>query len=124
MERLNKLSLGIRGQTLGEDKNCPPVASPTTTDHKAPMMDVLQTLFDAPQQTLVHLSPVIGWEQNPSLSESVSWDLPPGGPLCTMLPISAEVICPDAVPFRCQARLCSRFLPDLPSSQQPTSQAA
>ena len=55
MERLDKLSLGIRGQTLGKDKDCPPVASPAIADHIAFSTDTLQKSFDAPQQTLVHL---------------------------------------------------------------------
>ena len=46
MEHLDELSLGVRGQTLGEDKDCPPVALPTTADHMASMMDALQTSFD------------------------------------------------------------------------------
>ena len=57
MECLDDLSLGILGQTLGKDKDCPPVASPTTADHMASSMDVPQTSFDAPRQTLVYLGP-------------------------------------------------------------------
>ena len=78
MERLDELSLGIRGLTLGEDKDCPTVASPTATDHTASLVDMPQTSFDVLQQTLVCLSPAIRWEQDPTLSESISWDLPPG----------------------------------------------
>ena len=57
MERLDELSLGVRGQTLGKDKDHPPVALPATADHMASSMDMLQTSFDVLQQTLVHLSP-------------------------------------------------------------------
>ena len=90
MERLDELSLGVRGQTLGKDKDCPPVASPAATDHMASSMDAPQTSFDAlPWQTLVHLGLAIRWEQDPTLSKSVSRDLPPGVPLCTVLPTSA-----------------------------------
>ena len=89
MERLEELSLGIRGQTSGKDKDHPPVASPITTEHTASMMDMLQTSFDALWQTLVHLGPAVRWEQDPTLSKSVSWDLPPGVPLHAMLTTSA-----------------------------------
>ena len=78
MERLDELSLGIRGETLGKDKDCPLVASSTTADHMASSTDALQTSFDMPHQTLVHLGPAIMREQDPTLSESVSQDLPPG----------------------------------------------
>ena len=89
MERLDELRLGIRGQTLGKDKDCPPIASPAATDHTASLTDMPQTLFDSPWQTLVHLGPAIRWEQDLTSSESVSQDLPPGVLLYTMLPISA-----------------------------------
>ena len=88
MERLDELSSGIRGQTMGEGKDCRPVASPTTADHMPTMSDALQTLFDVPRQTLVHLGPAIRWEQDPSLSKSNNWDFPLGAPLCTMPPKS------------------------------------
>ena len=78
MERLNELSLDVRGQIMGEDKDHPPVASPTTADHMASTSDMLQTLFDVPHQTLVHLGPAIRWEQDLSLSKSNSQDFPPG----------------------------------------------
>ena len=71
MECLDELSLGIRGQTLGKDKDYPPVASPTTIDHMASTSDVPQTSFDALHQSLVHLGLAISWEQDPTLSESV-----------------------------------------------------
>ena len=89
IERLDNLSLGIRGQTSGKDKDCPLVASPAATDLMASSTDAPQTSFDAPWQTLVYLSPTVRWEQDPSSSESVSQDLPPGVPLCTMPPTSA-----------------------------------
>ena len=89
MERLDDLSLGVLGQTLGKDKDCPPVASPATADHTASSMDALQTSFNALCQTLVHLGPGIRWEQDHSSSESVSRELPPGALLCAALPTSA-----------------------------------
>ena len=89
MERLDKLSLGVRGQTLSKDKDCPPVAYPAATDHMASSMDALKTSLDVPWQTLVHLGLAVRWEQYPTLSKSVSRDLPPGVPLCTVLPTSA-----------------------------------
>ena len=89
MERLDDLSLGVLGQTLGEDKDYLPVASPTATDHMASSIDVPQTSFDALCQTLVHLCPAVRWEQDHSLSESVSWEFPPGVPLCAVTPTSA-----------------------------------
>ena len=89
MERLDELSLGVRGQTLGKDKSRPPVASPTTTDHMASLIDMPQTSFDAPWQTLVYLSLAVRWEQDPTLSKSISQNLPLGAPLCTAPPTSA-----------------------------------
>ena len=89
MERLDDLSLGVLGQALGEDKDHLLVASPTTTDHTASSTDVPQIFFDAPCQTLVHLSPAVRLEQNQSSSESVSWELPLGAPLCAMPPTFA-----------------------------------
>ena len=79
--------MGVRGQNTGDDH--PPIASPTTADHTASSLDVLQALFDVLWQTLVHLGPAVMWEQDPSSSESHSWDLLPGVPLCTVLPMSA-----------------------------------
>ena len=55
----------------------------------ASMMEALQTSFDVLQQTLVHLSLAVRQEQDPTLSESVSWDLPPGVLLYAMPPTSA-----------------------------------
>ena len=89
MECLDELSLGVRGQTLGKDKDCPPIALPTAADHTASMTNALQTLFDVPRQTLVHLSPAIRWEQDPTSSKSVSRDLLQGALLHAMLPTSA-----------------------------------
>ena len=89
MERLDDLSLGILGQTVGKDKERPPIASSTAVDHTASSVDVLQTSFNAPHQTLVHLGPAVRWEQDPSTSESVSWEIPPGAPLHAVLPTSA-----------------------------------
>ena len=88
MERLDELSSGVRGKIMGKDKDCPPVASLATADHMASTLDALQTLFDV-HQTLVHLSPAVRREQDPSLSESNSWDLPLGAPLHALLPPSA-----------------------------------
>ena len=89
MEHLDELSLDVRGKKIGKDKDCPPAASPTATDHTASSTDTPQTSFDAPWQTFVHLGPAVKREQDPSLSESISWDLLSGVPLCTMLPTSA-----------------------------------
>ena len=89
MERLDKLSLGVLGQTLGKDKDCPPVASPTAANHMASTMEAPQTSFDAPRQTLVYLGPAIRWEQDHSSSESVSQDFLQGAPLRAVLPTSA-----------------------------------
>ena len=89
MQRLDDLSLGILGQTLGKDKDHPPVASPIAADHTASFTDTPQTSFSALHQTLVHLGPAIRWEQDHSSLESVSQELPLGVPLRAMLPISA-----------------------------------
>ena len=88
MERLDELSLSIRGQTMGKDKDCPLVAFPATADHMASTSNVLQISFDVLKQTLVHLGLAVRQEQDPSLSESHSWDLLPGVPLCAVLPTS------------------------------------
>ena len=50
MECLDELSLGIRGQTMGEDLDHPPVASFGMVDQVAPSLD-------APWEAFVHLSP-------------------------------------------------------------------
>ena len=84
MECMDELNLGVRGQTLGEDINRPPVASPTATDHTASSTDAPQVSFDVPCHTLIHLCPVGRWEQDYTSSESISRDLPPGVPLRTM----------------------------------------
>ena len=91
MKRLDKLSLGILGQTLGEDKDHPAVASPTLlapSTLPASSTDAPQTLFDAPCQTLVYLGPAVRQEQDHSSSESVSRELPLGChymPCCKLL---------------------------------------
>ena len=82
MERLDKLSSGIRGQIMDKDKNHQPVASPAAANRTT-------STSDAPQQILVHLGLAVRWEQDPSSSESHSWDLLPEGPLCAAPPISA-----------------------------------
>ena len=89
MERLDDLSLGVLGQTLGKDKEHPPVVSSATIDHTASSMDAPQISFNVPCQTLVHLSLAVRWEQDPSTSESVSREILPGAPLCAVLPTSA-----------------------------------
>ena len=72
--------MGVLGQTLGEDKDRPPVASPATIDHMALSMDVPQTSFDVLHQTLVYLRLAVRWEQHLSSSESVRWEILPGAP--------------------------------------------
>ena len=89
MERLDDLSLGVLGQTLGKDKDCPPTASSAAIDQTASSVDMPQTSFDAPRQTLLHLGQAVRREQDPSSSESVSWEIPPGAPLSAVLPTSA-----------------------------------
>ena len=96
MEHLDELSLGIKGQIMGKNKDHPPVASPNTADHTASMSNTTQTLFDALHKTLVHLGPAIRWEQDPTLSESISWDFPPGAPLRMCRQHLLEVMHPDA----------------------------
>ena len=89
MERLDDLSLGVLGQTLGEDNERLPAVSSATIDHTALSMDVPQTSFNVPHQTLVYLGPAVRREQDPSMSESVSREILPGAPLCTTPPTSA-----------------------------------
>ena len=89
MERLDDLILGILGQTLGEDKESPPIASSATINQTASSMDAPQTSFNLPRQTLVHLGSALRRELDPSTSESVSREIPPGALLCAMLLTSA-----------------------------------
>ena len=74
---------------MGKDKDCPLVALPAAADHTASSTDAPKISFDVLWQTLVHLGLAIRWEQDPTLSESVSWDLSPGMLLCTVFPTSA-----------------------------------
>ena len=48
MERLDDLSLGVLGQTLGKDKEHPPVVSSAAVDHMASSVDMPQMSFNAP----------------------------------------------------------------------------
>ena len=78
----------IRGKKKGEDKDRPPAASTAATEHTVSTLDMLQTSFYALYQTLFHVVLAVRWEQDHSLSESVSRDLPPRAPLRTMPPTS------------------------------------
>ena len=49
MERLNELSLVIRGQIMGKDMDHAPVSSLATTHHTAASLDMPQASFDEPQ---------------------------------------------------------------------------
>ena len=89
MEHLDGSSLGVLGQTLGKDKESPPMASSAAVDHTALSVDAPQISFNVPHQTLVHLGPAVRREQDPSTSESVSQEIPPGAPLRATLPTSA-----------------------------------
>ena len=46
MERLDELNSGVRGQIMGKDVDCLPVASPAMADQVTPSLDILQALFD------------------------------------------------------------------------------
>ena len=48
MEHLDELSSGVLGQTLGEDRECPPLASSAMVDHMALSVDVPQMSFNMP----------------------------------------------------------------------------
>ena len=74
---------------MGKDMDCPPNFSLATADNMAASLDALQVSFYMPQQTLVHLRPAVRREQDPSLSESNSWDIPQGEPLHAVLPTLA-----------------------------------
>ena len=89
MEHLDDSSLGVLGQTLGKDKEYPPIASSAAVDHMALSVDAPQMSFNVPHQTLVHLGPAVRREQDPSTSESVSWEIPLGAPLRAVPPTSA-----------------------------------
>ena len=66
----------------------PPVASPTPADQAASLSDAPQALFAAPWETLVHLSPAISCEQDPTSFETCSRELPLGVPLHAAPPTS------------------------------------
>ena len=68
MERLNELSLGIRGQNTGKDIDHPPIAFPTAANHMAPFSDMLQAL-DAPQETFIHLGLAVRQKQDPTSTQ-------------------------------------------------------
>ena len=48
VERLDELSSGVLGQTPGEDRERPPVASSAAVDHTASSVDAPQMSFDVP----------------------------------------------------------------------------
>ena len=75
---------------MGEDMNCPPVASPSAAGQAEPLSDALWASFDVLQETLVHLDPATRREQGRTLSKfmSHSWDLLPGELLHAGMPIS------------------------------------
>ena len=121
MEHLDDLSLGVLGQTLGEDKNHPPVASFAAIDHTALSTDMPQTSFNALHQTLVYLGLAVRREQDPSSSESVSWEIPPGVLLHAALSTSALRHCIQT-PRQLDAELdftADFHLPSLVASSQP-----
>ena len=121
MECLDELSLGTKGQIIGEDIDHLPVASLATADQMASSLDVPLASFDALQETLVHLGLDVRWEQDPTLSEFTSYnqDHPLGGAVaCYDAYIYTKVAHPDTMPFGCQAGLCSGFPPTFPCSQQ------
>ena len=62
LERLDELSSGIRGQTMGIDMDHPLVVSLAMADKVAISTDALQALFNALWEALVPLSPTIRWE--------------------------------------------------------------
>ena len=90
MECLDELSLGARGQVMGIDMDCPPAASSTIADPPGTSADALQVSFDMPWEALVHLSPAIRCELDPTSSEFIShsWDLLPGVLLHVIPPTS------------------------------------
>ena len=101
MEHIDELSLGTRGKKMDKDKEHPHIASPTTADHTASLMDAPQTLFDVLQQTLVYLGPAIRWGKDPTSSKSNSQNLLPGGAIaCCIANICFEAMHPDTMPFR------------------------
>ena len=121
MERLDDLSSGVLGQTLGKDKEHPPIASSATIDHMASSGDVPQMSFDVLCQTLVHLSPALRREQDPSTSESVSREIPPGAPLCAV-PLTSALRHHVQMPRRLDAKpdfAVDFHLPSPVASSQP-----
>ena len=57
---------------MGIDMDCPPAVSSTMADPLATSEDMLQALFDALQEVVVHLGPAVRHEQEPTSSEFMS----------------------------------------------------
>ena len=92
-------------------------------DQAVPSSDAPQALFDVLHEALVHFSPIVRWEQDPSLFEFMlhSRDLPLGALLRAMLPTSVlrQQI---QMPFYLDAKLdfaVDFYLPSLVASSQP-----
>ena len=94
----------------------PPVGSHGMADQAESLFNAPQELFDAPQEAHLHLSPTVRWEPDPTLNKFTlhSQDLLLGVLLRAAPNFCTEAVCPDAVPFGCQARLCGGLLPALP----------
>ena len=125
MERLDELSLGVLGQTLGEDKERPPVASSATIDHTASSVDVPQTSFDALCSDPSTSRPGCKVGARPKyVRVSESGDSAGGAAMRHAANLCFEASHPDTSMIGRQAGLCGGFPPALSSCQQPTSQAA
>ena len=89
---------------MGEDMDCPLVASPATADQMAPLSDTPQAFFDVLQETLIHFSPAVRWEQDLTSSKlmSHSQNLLLGGAIMHRTTyICIEAAHPDAILFGC-----------------------
>ena len=68
LECLDKLSSGVRGQTMGKDMDHPPAVSSAIADQPVTFMYALQASFDAPWEALIPLYPTVRQEQDPTSS--------------------------------------------------------
>ena len=124
MERLDDLSLGVLGQTLGEDKERPPIASSATVDHTASSVDAADIIQCAASDPSTSWPGCKAGARPKYVRVSESGDSTGGATMRHATNLCFKALHPDASTIGCRAGLCGGFLPALSSCQQPTSQAA
>ena len=120
MERLDELSSGVLGQTLGKDRERPPVASSATVDHTALSLDAADVIRCAV------LDPSTSWPgskegaRHKYIRVGESGDSAGGAAMRRAANLCFEAPHPDSSTTGRRARLCGGFPPALSSCQQPT----